>query len=116
MGDKVLRDVARRMQDTVRGSDTVARFGGDEFVILLTGLNDSEEAGVVAGKVIEAIAAPLEYNGVECQVGVSIGISLCPDDAETVESLLKCADEAMYAAKAGGRGRYCYYHDGNVPA
>lgn len=111
-GDSVLRDTARRLQDTVRGSDTVARFGGDEFVILLTGLKDAEEAAVVSRKLIEAVSQPLEFNGMECRISASIGISVCPNDAETVESLIKCADVAMYAAKENGRGRYCFYRDG----
>ncbi len=109
MGDSVLREVAQRLQDTVRGSDTVARFGGDEFVILLTGLKDVEEAAVVANKLIASVSEPLEYNGIQCQVGVSVGIAVCPDDAETAETLIKCADEAMYAAKGSGRGKYCFY-------
>lgn len=110
-GDQVLREVAKRMQDSVRGSDTVARFGGDEFVILLTGLKDAEEAGVVADKIIQAVSQPLEHNGVECRVGASIGISVCPDNAETVDTLVRYADMAMYVAKESGRGRYSYYQD-----
>lgn len=110
-GDQVLREIAQRMRDSVRGSDTVARFGGDEFVILLTGLRDADEAGVVADKLIHAISQPLEYNGVECRVGASIGISVCPDNAETVDALVQYADIAMYIAKEGGRGRYSYYQD-----
>ncbi len=111
-GDSVLRDTARRLQDTVRGSDTVARFGGDEFVILLTGLKDAEEAAVVSRKLIEAVSQSLNFNGIECRISASIGISVCPEDAETVESLIKCADVAMYAAKDKGRGRYCFCRDG----
>jgi diguanylate cyclase (GGDEF)-like protein/PAS domain S-box-containing protein len=115
-GDHVLREMAKRMQESVRGSDIVARFGGDEFVILLTGLRDVEEAGVVAEKIIHSISQPMEYNGVECRVGASIGISVCPDNAETVDELVRYADIAMYAAKEGGRGRYSYYQDGQVQA
>ncbi len=113
-GDRVLSEVAQRLQDSVRGSDTVARFGGDEFVVLLTGLRELDEAGVVADKIIQAISQPIEYNGVECRVGASIGISVCPEHAETVDMLVKYADIAMYIAKEGGRGRYSYYEEGQL--
>lgn len=111
VGDAVLRDIARRMQESVRGSDTVARFGGDEFVILLTGLKDVDEAGTVAGKLIETVSRPLVFSGVECRVGVSIGIAISPADAVSADALIKCADVAMYAAKEGGRGRFRFYRD-----
>ncbi len=112
VGDMVLREVARRMQESVRGSDTVARFGGDEFVILLTGIKDTDEVAVIANKLIESVSRQIQFGDDEYHVGASIGISICPDDADTVESLISFADEAMYKAKEEGRGKYCFSGSG----
>jgi diguanylate cyclase (GGDEF)-like protein/PAS domain S-box-containing protein len=111
-GDMVLKGVAKRLKGCVRESDTVARFGGDEFVVLLGGLETQGEAAAVAEKIISAIKQPFHIAGEECQVGVSIGISLYPDDGDTVEALIKRADEAMYQVKESGRGQSRFYRHG----
>lgn len=114
-GDEVLRVVAQRLRDCVRAVDTVARQGGDEFVIVLDGLAHSSDAGAVADKVIASLARPIEpvwmtsRNTPDLRIGCSIGISLYPQDGAAADQLMHRADAAMYRAKAAGRGRLVYY-------
>lgn len=109
-GDEVLKSVAHRLQGCVRESDTVARFGGDEFVVLLTELKEPAEAAEVAEKIIIAINQPMDITGVACHVGVSIGISIYPDDSGSVDELVKYADQAMYHVKESGKGHFKFFH------
>ena len=109
IGDAVLIEVARRMRDAVRETDTVARIGGDEFVIVLSGLSRNEVAEKVATKLLEAIPLPIRVSGHRCEVGVSIGIALYPEHGDSVDKLTSAADSAMYQAKEAGRMRYCLY-------
>lgn len=103
-GDEVLRQVARRIADSLRSIDTVARVGGDEFVALLAGLGSRASAASIGRELIAAIGAPVSLDDGNCQVGASVGIGICPDDGNSIEALLQAADRAMYAAKrAGGR-------------
>ncbi|MEX0730282.1 MAG: PAS domain S-box protein [Aquisalimonadaceae bacterium] len=113
-GDLVLRELAFRMRNTIRETDTVARFGGDEFVILISGPEGETAIAGVADTLLKAIAQPIEIHGHICNVSASIGISRYPHDAEDGEGLLSAADHAMYTAKATGRGRYMFY-SGNQP-
>lgn len=108
-GDVVLKEVARRFQEVVRDSDTVARIGGDEFVILLEELEDADPGHIVAGKLLESLAVPIAAAGTECTLGLSIGLSKFPDDSENAEELMRCADEAMYVVKSAGRNAYRFY-------
>jgi len=95
----------------VRRGDTVCRQGGDEFLIVLTDLEQPRDADLVAEKILQALASPVLLDGHRVTVGVSIGISLYPESAaQDAEALIKRADEAMYAAKQGGGNRY-RYHD-----
>jgi diguanylate cyclase (GGDEF)-like protein/PAS domain S-box-containing protein len=105
-GDQVLRAVARRLEACVRESDTVCRRGGDEFVILLAEIECRRDAARVAKKVLAAIYAPHVIEGHAVRVSASIGISLYPDDGDDATALLRCADVAMYEAKAGGQNGY----------
>ncbi|MGF6208012.1 diguanylate cyclase domain-containing protein [Pseudomonas frederiksbergensis] len=109
-GDEVLRQVARRFSSVVRASDTLARIGGDEFVVLLSDLGaDAEEAlSSVATQCIDALRAPFFISGTVCIVGVSIGIAL-GDGQSSADTLLLAADRVMYQAKKTGRGRYVTY-------
>ncbi len=107
-GDRLLVEVAARLQHCVRGSDTVARLSGDEFVILLPRLL-SPDVTTIAGKLVEALSAPYRIGERELRTAPSVGISLCPRDAQDVETLIKYADTAMYAAKAKGGGRFQYF-------
>jgi diguanylate cyclase (GGDEF)-like protein len=93
----------------VRGSDTVARFGGDEFVILAGELDRAEDAGMIAEKVADMIQVPISLSGGPAKVGCSIGISVFPDDAEDGDKLIALADKAMYASKAQKGRRYAFY-------
>lgn len=102
-GDEVLRRVASRMQAAVREQDTVARVGGDEFIVILTGLVDSAAAIRVADQIIAKVAEPFVWQSQTLSVGASIGIALYPDQAKDGDSLRRLADAAMYQAKHGGR-------------
>lgn len=109
VGDDLLIEVARRIRECTRDSDTVARLGGDEFTVILTQLEDSKFAEVVAQKIINCMAEPFVLGEDVVYVSASIGITLYPDDAIEVEQLLKNADQAMYAAKNMGRSRFSYF-------
>ncbi|HEX5489463.1 MAG TPA: EAL domain-containing protein [Rhodanobacteraceae bacterium] len=114
VGDEVLATEATRMREAVRASDTVARYAGDEFTLILRHVDDRADIVRVAGNLLECMHAPLTLdNGSELQVTASIGVSVYPDDAADVEALVKHADMAMYSAK--GRGRNNVQAFGNVP-
>jgi diguanylate cyclase (GGDEF)-like protein/PAS domain S-box-containing protein len=103
-GDAVLREFGRRLVAGVRATDTVARLAGDEFVVLLEGVNGSEDAEQVADKIVEQVRAPMAVDGIELRVSTSIGIALHPHGGELAPAtLLRRADEALYEAKAAGR-------------
>jgi diguanylate cyclase (GGDEF)-like protein len=101
-GDLLLQEAASRLHQTLRGSDTVARLGGDEFAMLLPG---TDESGAIqaAEKVVAALEQPFVLEGRSLDVGVSIGIALCPQHGEDPSALLQAADAAMYLAKRGNR-------------
>ncbi len=108
-GDQVLCKMARLLKGLIRESDTVARLGGDEFLIILDSLEDLTYAGVIAQKLLSALAKAFFMEGQELYVTGSIGISIFPLDSDNVEGLMKCADVAMYRAKERGRNTYQYY-------
>ena len=108
-GDHLLKEVARRLCRVVRASDTVARLGGDEFVVLVPGVRVPEECGLVGDKIIDVLAAPVEFEGRTLHITPSIGICVYPDDGDDVASLMRMADAAMYHAKAAGRNNYQFY-------
>jgi diguanylate cyclase (GGDEF)-like protein len=110
-GDAVLREAARRISKCVRTSDTVSRFGGDEFAVLLTALHHPQEAWLLSESVVEALSAPFDAAGHACFLSASVGISLHPQDGDTAEQLLKAADTAMYRAKSGGRSQVVFFEE-----
>ncbi|MFC5302039.1 PAS-domain containing protein [Azospira restricta] len=105
-GDALLIQVARRLQEAVRETDTVARLGGDEFVLLLRDIDSAAAPVRIADDIIARLAQPFVLESLTTQIGTSIGIALHPAHGDNREALLKAADEAMYAAKAAGRGRW----------
>jgi diguanylate cyclase (GGDEF)-like protein/PAS domain S-box-containing protein len=109
LGDQVLQEVAQRIRQVVRRSDVVSRFGGDEFVIGLVEPKRIEDVALVAEKLLESVAEPLAIDDKTVHITTSIGISVFPDDASSVDELIRNADLAMYQAKEEGRARYSYF-------
>ena len=106
VGDELLVKVAAVLQYCVRKSDTVARFGGDEFVILLTSLLDKDDAAIVAEKILLYLQRPFQLSACQAHIGVSIGIALYPDDGVDSQQMMQIADSLMYSAKQQGKGCY----------
>jgi diguanylate cyclase (GGDEF)-like protein/PAS domain S-box-containing protein len=104
-GDRLLADIAQRLHGALRASDTISRIGGDEFSVLLPEVVSAEAVAGVARKVLESLTRPFRVDGHELFVTASIGISCYPNDGEDAETLLKCADAAMYRAKELGRNQ-----------
>jgi diguanylate cyclase (GGDEF)-like protein/PAS domain S-box-containing protein len=111
-GDKVLRAVAARIQSCVRDGDTVARFGGDEFTLLLPGLREAGDAARVAEKILAGLRRPFQLDGRELFITASVGISVYPDDGLELDVLLRNSDVAMYRAKKHGRDNCQLYGSG----
>ncbi len=108
VGDRLLKEVARRFRKTLRKADTVARFGGDEFLILLPAVTDLDRARRVANRLHKALDRPFKMSGMSFAIGAGIGIALCPEHADSAGELMQCADVAMYMAKKGPSGIAVY--------
>jgi diguanylate cyclase (GGDEF)-like protein len=117
-GDRLLVEMAQRLKGTLRSGDTVARLGGDEFVVLMPGLHSREESEVLVDRILRAIAEPFEAAaGHVASLTASIGVRIVPPDDADPDTLLRQADQAMYAAKQEGRGRAHFFdpeHDRQV--
>ncbi len=109
VGDSLLREVASRLNQSLRQSDTVARMGGDEFVILLEHVEEPEAYASLAKTILASLTVPMTLGGHTLQIGASIGISCLPEDGADAITLMKHADAAMYAAKTAGRGTYRFF-------
>ena len=109
VGDQVLRSVSKRLVTCVRESDTVSRHGGDEFLILLSEVDQADDAALIAEKIVASIAEPHLVAGHELTLTASVGIALYPEDGHDVQSLIMHADTAMYHAKNTGRNRIDLY-------
>jgi len=109
-GDHVLREVAAVLRGETRSGDTVARVGGDEFVIIFNGLDDDLTLSLVARRIIERLTQPIDFEGRECRISASIGVTVSTHyDAPDGEKMLSDADEATYASKRAGRARACFH-------
>jgi diguanylate cyclase (GGDEF)-like protein/PAS domain S-box-containing protein len=109
VGDELLRQVAKRLQDCVRVEDTIARQGGDEFIVLLDGIDDNRGASVVAQKILNSLRAPFRLGGGDQHVSGSLGIALYPEDGRDAQTLMKNADTAMFHGKSLGKNTYQYF-------
>ena len=109
MGDKLLQETAQRLRRTVRSDDTVCRQGGDEFIVVVQDLGSVDDAAHIAQNVLTTLSAEFEVDSEKLKVTPSIGISIYPDDAEDIETLIKHADTAMYHAKEQGRSNYQFF-------
>ena len=109
IGDKLLQSVAGRLTDCVRGSDTVSRQGGDEFVVLLSEVKRPEDPAISARRILGSLAVPHQIESHDLHVTTSIGVSVYPDDGRDAETLIKNADTAMYQAKENGHQSYQFF-------
>ena len=103
-GDLLLREFSARLKECLREHDLAARLGGDEFAALIRGFSKIEDVAMIAERLLDSLVAPVRLNRLELHLSVSIGISICPDDAQSRDELIRLADEAMYRAKAGKLG------------
>jgi diguanylate cyclase (GGDEF)-like protein len=108
VGDIVLKEIARRLQACVRDCDTAARYGSDEFVVLLTEIYGEENAALVAEKLLDSISQPIQTGSETVKVSASIGIAIFPNDGDTIEVLINLADKAMYVAKQNSPGLFAF--------
>jgi len=111
LGDALLCEVARRLLTCTRGRDHVGRLGGDEFGIVATIGNGPREPAAIARHVVECLREPFQIDGHEITVTTSLGIATCPGDACDAEAIMRCADVALYHAKAAGRNTFAFYHE-----
>ncbi|MEH2301743.1 EAL domain-containing protein [Nostoc sp.] len=109
LGDQLLQSVTQRLKDLLRGGDTIARWGGDEFTILLPRVNDIEEVNQVAQRILQALEDAFHLQGHELYVTASLGIALLDDNSPDAETLIQHADAALYYAKDKGRNNYQFY-------
>ena len=109
VGDALLKAVAARLTSSVRDTDTICRLSGDEFIALLPGVHDSGEVSRIVGNMHAGLAKPFQVDGVEMRVTASVGVALYPDDADSIDLLMRNADAAMYHAKGSGRNSYQFF-------
>lgn len=110
-GDDVLKETARRILTSIRTADTACRIGGDEFLVILSKIENREKAGAVSRRIIEMVSRPYSACGDRQILGASIGISIIPDDGVNIDELVSKADTAMYEVKHGGKNGFAYFFD-----
>ncbi|WP_119156938.1 EAL domain-containing protein [Caldimonas tepidiphila] len=115
-GDRLLRTIGNRLRQALRRSDLAARFGGDEFVVVVPMLEHVEDCATLAEKLLQAVSEPIPLSTQRVTVSASIGIAVFPENGKTPESLIQAADSAMYSAKSRGRSRYAFYSSGMARA
>ena len=111
IGDRLLQEIVKRLMCCVRDGDTISRWGGDEFTILLPDIHDTNDTSAVAERILQALQPPFQIEGYSLHVTSSIGIAIYPDCGTDLETLLKNADAALYKAKDKGRNNYQHYHE-----
>jgi diguanylate cyclase (GGDEF)-like protein len=112
IGDLLLQAVAQRLRDAVREGDLVARLGGDEFAVIQSRMDQPDEMGSLASRLIDVVSAPYDVDGHQIVVGLSVGIAVAPTDGSDADALIKNADLALYRAKEEGRGTFRYFESG----
>ena len=105
-GDELLKVVAERLVESMRDSDTISRFGGDEFVVLIENMPERSHSQIVGKKIVDVIKQPIVIDGFQADVSASVGIALYPDGGQSADDLIKNADSAMYLAKNGGKNQF----------
>ena len=108
-GDELLKVVAERLGESMRDSDTISRFGGDEFVVLIENMPERSHACIVGKKIVDVIKLQIMIDGKQAEVSASVVIALFPDGGDSADELIKNADSAMYEAKNGGKNRFFIY-------
>ena len=98
-GDKVLREVADRLKKSIRNSDTVARIGGDEFIVLLENISNKDDVPIMVETLINSLNSPIDISGEKLEISCSVGVSIYPDEGTTADALIAVADKAMYNVK-----------------
>ncbi len=111
VGDEILKRFAQRLRECLREADTLARIGGDEFMIILEENKDLTTSKTVAKKILKAMQQPIELGESKLMISTSIGIAIYPNDANNAEDLIKNADMAMYAAKEAGRNNFKFFNE-----
>lgn len=109
VGDSLLAAVGERLVASVRKDDTVARAGGDEFVVVLSQIGHADEAATISAKILRELSRTFLIEGRELNISCSIGISIYPEDGSNVDTLISCADAAMYRAKRDGRSKFEFF-------
>ncbi len=109
VGDLLLKEVAQRLVSSLRSQDTVARQGGDEFIVLLHSIANAQDAGTMAQRMLDTLLLPYQLDGQELYISASIGIAVFPDDGKDADTLLKNSDIAMYQVKDAGRNNYQFF-------
>jgi len=113
-GDQALKIVSSRLADIMRASDTIARVGGDEFVLVMQETNQLKDAVAIAQKILDSFTEPLIVDGRSVDLSTSIGIAIFPDDGMDLQTLVKKSDAAMYYSKGHGRNQFKLFGDGDV--
>lgn len=109
IGDKALKYAAQAVRKVLRNTDSIGRFGGDEFLIIQQFIKDKSDIEVLIGRIFEELEVPVKINGIEIQIKLSIGVSIYPDDTSDFEALINQADRAMYEAKKREGSTFCFY-------
>lgn len=113
-GDQMLKVISTRLTEIIRASDTLARVGGDEFILVVLETSHVEDAAAIAQKILDSFTEPLSIDGHHIHLSTSIGIAIYPEDAEDLGTLTKKSDAAMYYSKGHGRNQFKFFGDGDV--